>query len=508
MTRAFLLLLTLTALGLTRHLAFDDDEFQHAHMARLISRGEVPHRDFFEHHLPLYHLLHAPLMAGDPGPERILTLRSVSVLWMILTLWLLRRTAVDRLGAESAGPLILLALSPVFFVKMIEVRPEGFALCCGALSLWALGGKSPRPVLAGLAAGAMVMASQKFVFLAAGLFLLCLLERPGRETLRFALAGAVFPLVPGTWYAAAGALPAAWDHLVVMNVNWKESFSPGMYGGLIWRTSGPLAALALVGWLAGTDHALRRASLVLTLAGLAGVLAVPIPFRQTFLMLFPGLFLAAAQGWCSLAERIDAPRLRRGLAAAFVAAGALPALAEIAREGRDSLAEDLEIMRRAERDTAGPVFDGRGLLFWRAHVGFYPWMHEGLLMMLDGETYARDTLEALERAGWPPLIRDYRVDLMPESLRVSLADRYVPPEGDDPFHRFGLRVDRSRLAGGAALEIPVSGRWLADWTGGSVTLEDETLEPGGVVTLQAGPARVEARGFVRNFTLRLLEARP
>src|SRR5262245_1099807 len=41
--------------------SFDQDEFQHLHSAWCIFKGLLPYRDFFEHHLPLYYFLVAPI---------------------------------------------------------------------------------------------------------------------------------------------------------------------------------------------------------------------------------------------------------------------------------------------------------------------------------------------------------------------------------------------------------------------------------------------------------------
>ena len=34
-----------------------EDEIEHLHVGYLISIGELPYRDFFEHHLPMFHYL-------------------------------------------------------------------------------------------------------------------------------------------------------------------------------------------------------------------------------------------------------------------------------------------------------------------------------------------------------------------------------------------------------------------------------------------------------------------
>ena len=43
--------------------SIDPDESQHLHVAWLVAQGQVPYRDFWEHHLPLFHYGVAPLTA-------------------------------------------------------------------------------------------------------------------------------------------------------------------------------------------------------------------------------------------------------------------------------------------------------------------------------------------------------------------------------------------------------------------------------------------------------------
>src|SRR3954466_1058866 len=61
-------------LAFAKHLSLD--EAQYAHAAWLVSRGEVPYRDFFEVHLPLVYQALAPVfwLLGD-SPLNILALR-------------------------------------------------------------------------------------------------------------------------------------------------------------------------------------------------------------------------------------------------------------------------------------------------------------------------------------------------------------------------------------------------------------------------------------------------
>lgn len=500
------LFLLLGTLAVPR-LAFDDDEFQHAHVAWLIARGEVPHRDFFEHHLPLYHIALAPFTLGDIHPDRILLFRFFSVVIATGTLLSLARAARLWTGSESAAVLAWLAFSPIFFVKSVEVRPEGLCMLFAAIALVLLGRKTPRVFIAGLLAGAMVSGSQKFVFLSGGLFFLTLFSAGPRATFRFALGGAVVPLLNALVYVITGAGPAAWQQLVVMNATWKESFSPAMYGGMLWTTSGALLALAAAGFLVPASTRARLAGGVMLAFGIAAVLLVPIPFRQTWMMVYPGLFLAATPAWKALEELIPEKRPRRFGLTLLTLIGLLPAASEFKREFADSPAEDLALMRLLHENTKGPYFDGRGLMFHRPHIGYHAWVHEGLMMMLDPEEHAESTIAAIREAGFPNILLDYRFDYMSETLRTFVDAHYVAVE-PAPLMVPGVRVDRARLAAGTLIDLPVPGKWKTLWNGGQVTVNDAPVESGDIIDLPDPAVRVRGRGFIRDFRFERAEDRP
>jgi hypothetical protein len=501
---SILLAVFLGSLLFSRHTAWDDDELQHAHMSVLIAKGQVPHRDFFEHHLPLYHILHAPFMANADGPDDLLRLRSFSVAYLLISLVLAARVMSLRTGTAPTPILLWTALSPIFLFKMVEARPESLALAFAMASLYALSLKTVRPAWSGFFIAAMVLSSQKFIFLGFGLGLICLVENGWKPSLRLIAGGLPLPLLYLIGLLATHSLTPAWQQLVVMNSQWQESFSPMMYGGLLWRTSGLLILLALLGILSRKN----AAALLLLGSGLLGVILVPIPYRQTLLMLYPGLMLAAASGWLICREGLETGRVRSVALSSLATLGILPGLHHLITELPHSLDDDVALMQNVNAYTQGPVFDGRGLLFWRGHVGYYPWIHHGLMQMLDHENYAAQTRDALIQSGFPPVLRDYRSELFPESLQTFLENHYLESEIPGLLMP-GITLDRSQLMGkGTTWNVPVSGTWNASWTGGTVFLNDESLTNGQDLDIAAGPVRLHAKGFVREFRLIQTGAQP
>ncbi len=501
--RLLVILLTLLGCFLTRQLAFDDDEFQHAHMAVLIGRGEVAHRDFFEHHLPLYHMLQAAHMAGAAGPAALMRLRTLSALFFGASLACALALLKRENNQDSPALLLLWALSPIFLIKMLEARPESLALLLYLLCLWLLKPESPRLLWAGVLGSAMVLSSQKFIFPAAALALIVFLDFGWKACIRFCLAALPLPLLFLAYLLLTASLEAAWEQLVILNGSWKEHFSWWMYGSLLWRSSGLLCLLAMMGLLLG-----QRRALILSGATLLALLLVPIPFRQTWLMLYPALLLGAGRGWQELSALLPEGRFRSVTLTLLCFIGLLPALSNLLQELEYSPQRDLQQMNELAEHTQGPVFDGRGIVFWRDHVGYYPWLHQGLIQMLDHEAYANESIQALIESGYPPFVRDYRTELFPETLLSFLEDQYEPSDLEELWQP-GFRLQLSRLMGsGMKLDLPVAGVWQLQFEGGSILLNAEAAEAGSLHTLPAGELQVRGRGFIRKGKLIRVKEQP
>lgn len=214
----------------------DPDELEHLHAAFLVWLGDVPYRDFFEHHGPAFYYAAQPLFALQ-GPE-------LSVLWAGRTcMWLcslgilaLTGLLARRVGGQGVGlpAATLLAFGTVFHLKGIEFRPDVPAalLLLGAVLTWSAGAGSRRIFLAGLLAGIATLFTQKSIVPASGLWLghvvqICLcssasatatpadacrtpLSLAGRVTLCFALGGVLPWLCAFGLFATAGAADDLW----------------------------------------------------------------------------------------------------------------------------------------------------------------------------------------------------------------------------------------------------------------------------------------------------------
>jgi 4-amino-4-deoxy-L-arabinose transferase-like glycosyltransferase len=396
---------------------FDPDELEHAHAAWSLFRGMLPYRDFFEHHTPWYYYVLRPFFnwfdvdTSFQSAKHFLVLgRSLSLLFTIvsvaLVLWLGRSWKDRRTGLVAA---LLFVSQPIVLQKTLEMRPDVLALpfYLAALVLVVRGirgdsSKLPRHfVLAGLALGAAMMCTQKMLFalpgLCAGLGLWWLGDKTSGGLRRRTFALVVFVVgiaVPGVLTWSAFALRHGGSEFVtnnfLLNAKWKH-FTTNQFLKLI-ETSGPVLALSLGGagvFLSRFRRDERRdyAGLVLlcTAIGLfLGVIVMPVPHRQYYLMPLPIACLFAVDGLFWLVSQVSERARPGSLVAALVLLGVLPiiALVDGYRERNDHQAAKLRTVFEETRPT-DVVMDGwEGMGVFRPHAFYYYFLHEEAVAML------------------------------------------------------------------------------------------------------------------------------
>lgn len=183
-------------------LAFrvDSDEPQHLHVAWAWTRGLVQYRDVFDNHLPLLHVLFAPLMAFVPESSAVFTIMRFAIApFAIGAAGLLYLAARPLFGAHVAGTAALLfSVMPPWLPKSVEFRNDTlwifFWLAAVALATRTRGASW---FLAGIAMSLSLLASIKAVPLLLAHVLASFSERRSvsvRDVAQFA-AGFALPLV-------------------------------------------------------------------------------------------------------------------------------------------------------------------------------------------------------------------------------------------------------------------------------------------------------------------------
>lgn len=300
----------------------DPDEFEHLHAASMVARGEVPYRDFFEHHGPLLYYALQPLFWLFGQQLTVLWIgRGLMWLCSMAALGLTARQAA-RMGGSGCGLVAaaLLAWTTIFHLKGIELRPDVPALLLIQLAITVLiEGKATfrSSLAAGLFGGLATLCTQKAIVPIAGLAVAATAREilGGSERRTFwpaaglALGGAV---VWGAAFAAfrlVGAASDLWHGTVVQLLNWPVRSQR-------WDHLRPTLAADFTVWFAGAveiassvrrlrNHdAWRSGRAVCAIVAAFSILSlfwVKATYPQFYLLWFPVLSMLAAVRivyWC------------------------------------------------------------------------------------------------------------------------------------------------------------------------------------------------------------------
>jgi hypothetical protein len=111
--KAFLVLLVLNFIGIIATLIFNDtiifDELEHLRASYFVSQGEMPYRDFFEHHHPLIWFTFAPIISILPH-NIVLTLYAANIFAFVFSIgstFLIFKIAQKFLGGAFSAILTL-----------------------------------------------------------------------------------------------------------------------------------------------------------------------------------------------------------------------------------------------------------------------------------------------------------------------------------------------------------------------------------------------------------------
>ncbi|HJS58575.1 MAG TPA: hypothetical protein VKA01_10775 [Vicinamibacteria bacterium] len=316
---------------------FGPDELEHSHFAWRLLQGQLPYRDYFDHHTPFFHFLLAGLFARRDvtasAEEAIAALFDARRLaWIFGSLALL---ATALLGRVVRGPregllaALLLGNTSVFLWRAFESRPDvpamllvTLALLLGVRGFRELGtGRAPMTQLlaSGLALGSAAMFTQKVLFFGPGmaLFSLLLLCEPrlgaprARRVEALATLGFGFlvPIVATlAYFAAHGALRPFVECNLLVNTRW-----PGLpardFVFLVLDEDPVTVSLCAIGGAMGLArpdaNGLLRGEPFLVLAFLSAVLGLlvhPAVTLHYFLLFLPLAAVYAAAALVALAD--------------------------------------------------------------------------------------------------------------------------------------------------------------------------------------------------------------
>jgi hypothetical protein len=299
-----LVFLALLTLALSVNRIFSEDEVEHIHVSWYVLNGQVPYRDFFEHHHPLFWYLLAPVLALCGQGMLVLAIARLLILLMAAGIaWLTWR--ISRLAggdAETAWLAVVILFANFMFIPCVmEIRPDVpmvlLALAAVERLLVFMKEKKAEQLLA-----AAFLAALSFLFLQKAVFLfpaaavlLCIWRLKGKiSTALFRKTIAVFllPLILFTaWLILSGAFQDYFLCNWLLNVQRQRDISR-------WLIVGQMALINIVFWLSllpALVQALRSekssaAMKVVAWSGftaLAALFLLPNPADRHFLLPLP-----------------------------------------------------------------------------------------------------------------------------------------------------------------------------------------------------------------------------
>jgi hypothetical protein len=458
-------------LTLIERRGFNPDEFEHLHFAWSIADGQVPYRDYFDHHTPLLHFALAPLVrrfdvATSPDAILALVYSARRAMWLLGGATLLLTALVGssyRGRAVGLAAALLLANAGVFLSKGIEVRPDVPAalLICAAVWCAQRGTRSLaehplRAVLwfltSGLAWSTAVLLTQKVLLLAPGVGLAALwlmldartrLGAGRRVRAGAALAiGATLPvLVMLAYFKSQGALGAFLRCNLWLNAKWQGP-QPGPFLVEIARQDPVFVVLVLAGIILGLRSLTRQTAtaqgeafvLLPLLAGIAGLRWLTYVSFQYFLLLLPLAAVAAAAALVRLCESAAAALSRARqtewlLLIVLAALSVQPFMRFRASFSRGSWTAVQGIRFIASNcspwDTVLDGFTGWG--FARPSPFYYPFLQPDVTRLLDAHEVDAQLVALRGGTASPKVVLydRYMRDALAPELKVFIERHYV-----------------------------------------------------------------------------------
>lgn len=445
--------------GQSRFLTID--EFQWGHATWLVSQGQVPYRDFYEHHLPLGYVLHAPLLDDADGfVANTLRLRHIAFFYMLAALGCL---AWASWRTHRSGPEVLLLMSVVPSVgfglmSAIDYRGDNWAAFTLIASLSLIeAARHTRSWVAAAGAGALfalaIGMTQKIALLGGGAVAVLLaggvlarsdaarrrlgafrMERPGA----FVAGGLAIAALVLVAALALGILGQAYEINVLQSLR-HERLYPGLGVGQFLEPYLTETAASSIALLAATAIYLAggtRSFWALPLAGaLAGGALIKAPFPYNFVLTAWLFGVCAVRGWCAVVRRTQ-PSASNDRVAALWPLLYLAPLAILPQQlgfvsGTSTLDDQLRLLEQVERytDPDDVVIDSAGSALFRPNRGYH-WYHGRAHVQMFADWFDRQLVPQMRESQAPLWIRTVRFDLLPKPAARYLLTHYVPLDGD------------------------------------------------------------------------------
>jgi hypothetical protein len=410
------------------------DELEYFRATKWTSQGQVPFRDFWEHHTPLQWIAFAPVAAfvNSPGAVAVVAMRWAQAAMWIATLAMLlaiaRRCGIARWARWVA--LLFLIASPSFLRFAVEYRVDAFGNFLFIAAI-ALAMARPRWIEFGALMSLAVLANMRLAPLVVVAAILSFLH--DRRAWRMAAGVAVVALAFLGFLFATHAWPAFVDGVFHYNSESAKLLDVDTFFVTLFAplSSHDLAAVvlwtaAIGGAIAGSRVRALRALAIVFVASVVTIAMMEVQyeyhFQTTYLLMLP----LAAFAFERLA-RVNAMG-RVALAAVATLAIVMNLATVIAPGFGNPMRYQDAVMREVDRRTLPNerVWDGSGYALRRAPAYRYWFLATGVRMLAaDGKLPGFDVVKT------PPAAIIYNLrlqrwfEIFPNAARYA-THHYIP----------------------------------------------------------------------------------
>jgi hypothetical protein len=437
---------------------FTIDEYQWGHATWLVATGDVPYRDFYEHHFPLGYLLHSIFLTDEAGfVEKALLLRKIAFGYVLVASALVGAAAY--VASRNVCIALLLTCMPLAFgfslMSLIEYRGDNWAAFCllSCLALLEMNRSLRRrsvAIVSGILFGCAIFMTQKTLVLGGGAVILMVVLRildatriwrdPFEPPLlygapAFCLAAATVALAVLGLGAYHGVLAQAWHICVVQAIEHAELYPPR---SALWfiepflRETRYTTLAILVCTFLYFRRGLGGFWTLPLLITLLGSLSIEQAYPYNFVLLCLLMVICSVRGFCGVLQDIRPQRpVTRSLLPLLylVPLGVLPSQLGFL-DGTTSNDYQLRLLETIERHTDDDdvVIDDAGGALFRPHRSYY-WYHGKAHVKMFQDYFTKDFVGDLRSTRAIFWIRGLRSRQLPARVERYLLSHYVQFDG-------------------------------------------------------------------------------
>jgi hypothetical protein len=515
----------------------NEDEIEHLHVGYLISSGEKPYVDFFEHHLPMFHYLMSFLFTIiDNSKTIIFFMRWLMFLSVIIIFFIMFKIAALVFSEETAWlSIFFLSSNILFFEKSIEIRPDVPQTLFWLISLYMLikGFRKMRYlffVLSGISLGFGFTLTQKTIYLLAPVlltfFIWNLLSLDKREffkkfqfSLIFITSFSIPILILFLYFWMIGAFKDFFKWNFVIAALWGREMYPWEYMTTTMRQNSPFWIFGLGftifhfcakvrNWKFKPEEMLMPLSISFLLFA---IIRTPGPYKQTYMPILPIVAIYAGRsfekGINLIKELSENQSLLVPFFLIFFFSIALPPLAEVAEEIKINNQDQLELIDFIHKITepSDHVFDGWGYGIMRPSSFYYHMLTVGVVNMMGKENREEKIIRSIIENDTKVMIYDYRIKTyLPESTQSFLKENFVPLNFLDIWVA-GKKLNRDYLnnsKGDFNLICDANYKIIVNGIGNEITVDGNKLGKKNSIYLKKGKHNIVVSGFFDNLIVK------